>query len=333
MSKFLLTILLASCMSSQSIKPKLSDHFDGKQFHNRHPGYEDKSLFTVLKWKLTSASKSWPVWVENEKFPAVPQQVNQGITATFVNHASVLLQFDGLNVITDPIWSKRASPISWAGPKRVREPGIKMESLPKIDIILISHNHYDHLDLPTLQKLQKKFPDCHILVGLGNASLLNESGLKNVHELDWGEEYKLGKSRFIFEEANHWSARGVFDKRETLWGSFVIESSAGKIFFAGDTGYAPHFNRIGKEYGPFKLSLLPIGAYEPRWFMKAAHMNPEDAVMAHKDLKSQNSIAIHFGTFALTDEGIDDPATDLQKARSAQDHFSVLKFGESKSWD
>jgi L-ascorbate metabolism protein UlaG (beta-lactamase superfamily) len=225
------------------------------------------------------------------------------------------------------------SPVTFAGPKRVRDPGIPIEALPEIDLILVSHNHYDHLDTASLKKLrQQQEKEPVIVSGLGNAKLLRKQGYTNALELDWGEHTQVGPATVHFVECQHRSGRGAFDQMKTLWGSFVVETPEGAIYFAGDTGYSPHFKAQGEQYGPFALSLLPIGAYEPRWFMKDIHLNPEEAVQAHLDLNSQQSLGIHFGVFQLTWEAIDSPITDLEAALDAQrlprETFWVLEPGE-----
>ncbi len=235
------------------------------------------------------------------------------------------------------MYSLRASPLSFAGPRRVRAPGVQLDDLPPIDLVLISHNHYDHLDIDTLQRLQQRQPADRpllLLVGLGVGGLLKEHGIRNYRELDWGQMVNHKGLRLIFSECRHRSGRGVRDQMKTLWGSFVVQGAAGNIYFAGDTGYGPHFQEARQRYGPFRLALLPIGAYEPRWFMAAVHLNPAEAVKAHLDLGSQQSVAIHFGTFQLTYEGIDQPVIDLRKALRAQaldkEDFWVLDFGETR---
>jgi L-ascorbate metabolism protein UlaG (beta-lactamase superfamily) len=265
------------------------------------------------------------------------ERVTEGIRATYINHATVLVQVAGLNILTDPVWSKRVSPVTFAGPKRVRDPGIPIEALPEIDLILVSHNHYDHLDTASLKKLrQQQEKEPVIVSGLGNAKLLRKQGYTNALELDWGEHTQVGAATVHFVECQHRSGRGAFDQMKTLWGSFVAETPEGAIYFAGDTGYSPHFKAQGEQYGPFALSLLPIGAYEPRWFMKDIHLNPEEAVQAHLDLNSQQSLGIHFGVFQLTWEEIDSPIIDLEAALNAQglprETFWVLEPGESESF-
>lgn len=222
------------------------------------------------------------------------------------------------------------------GPKRIRNPGIAFENLPKIDVILISHSHYDHLDFATIKKIYDRDKP-QIIVGLGVDKQIKRYGKKIIaHSLDWYESKKITDDvEIFFTPAHHWSNRSLFDRNKSLWGSFVIKTTSGNIYFAGDTAYnkGTHFKEICKRFGPCKLALLPIGAYEPYWFMKSAHMNPRDAVMAHIDLKSKQSIAMHFGTFKLTDEACDDPpkhlAIALKKFNIDSESFRVLDHGES----
>jgi L-ascorbate metabolism protein UlaG (beta-lactamase superfamily) len=216
--------------------------------------------------------------------------------------------------------------VSFAGPKRVKPPGVPIEGLPGLDFVLVSHNHYDHLDVPTLKRL-KEIYDPTFLVPLGDADLLKEAGISKFQELDWWQEVELGPgTRVVFVPVKHWSARGLMDRNRSLWGGFVILSPMQRIFFSGDTGYCDIFKSLAEKYGDFSLSLLPIGAYEPRWFMRDAHMNPREAVQAHLDLKSKRTMGIHFGLWQMTDEGIEEPVLALKKARQELG-VSDLDFG------
>ncbi len=325
-----LLLLLVSCSGVKNMgNKKIVAPFDGKKFDNIEP-FPDKSLFTVLKWRITADRENWKK-VENQRFSKPSTTRSKALKLTMIGHSTVLIQVDNINVLTDPHFSDRSSPVSWAGPKRVIGPAIKFEDLPPIDIILISHNHYDHLDIPTLKRLSNKFSS-KILVGLGNNALLESKGIGNVHELDWWERFEFNGLPIHFTPVQHWSARGAFDKRETLWGGFYIEASK-KIFFAGDTGYGKVFKMINKKYGDMDVGLIPIGAYAPRWFMKDAHVNPEEAVKIFNDLKLKKGFGIHFGTFKdLTDEPRLKPIVDLKEALkkfqlSTRD-FIAPKFGK-----
>lgn len=327
---------------------KKSDHYDPEKdvFKNQYLT-ETKGLWKVLQWKLSTTPKKWPEWYELNHEPKLLSPTELGkINLSFVGHSSFLIQTKDLNILTDPVWSHRVSPVSWAGPARHHAPGIKLEDLPNIDVVIISHNHYDHMDLETLKKLDKKFAPL-ILCPLGDKKLLDGEGLSKVSELDWWEEQTIdteaGPYKFIYTPAQHFSGRGLFDRFKSLWGSFVVQvpsseqTSKKQIFFGGDTGYSQHFKDIQQRLGPMDFSLIPIGAYEPRWFMKAMHVNPEDAVKAHQDLHSRQSIGIHFGTFQLTDEAIEEPEIELEKALKNEgislDRFETLKPGESRVFE
>jgi L-ascorbate metabolism protein UlaG (beta-lactamase superfamily) len=231
----------------------------------------------------------------------------------------VLLQVGGLNILTDPIFSERASPLSWVGPKRKTPPALRVDELPHIDIVIVSHNHYDHLDLPTLRALQAQpgGPPL-LLMPLGVGDWLKRQGIGNVQQLDWWQSHPVGEARLHFVPVQHWSARGLFDRFETLWGGWVIESQADgkpfKAFFTGDTGYSKDFIDIQRRFGDFDFAMIPVGAYEPRWFMKSQHVNPAEAVQIHRDLQARQSLGIHWGAFELTDESLDEPATALKSA-------------------
>ena len=311
-----------------------SDHYNGKTFFN--PGQDDlKSFWQVLKWQLIGDKQEWPENVANKNYPLRPLGSNEKVNATFINHATFLLQLPGINILTDPVYSQRVSPMTFAGPKRVRAAGIPFELLPKIDVVVISHNHYDHLDLETLKMLDGKFHPL-FLVPLGDEKLLKQAGIQNVKELDWWEEVRIRDNRFIFSPSKHWSARSLWDKNECLWGSFMVDNGQSKIYFAGDTGYSPHFLDTKSRLGEPDLALLPIGAYKPQWFMQTHHMNPEEAVKAHIDLGAVRSIAMHFGTFQLSDEGINEPIDDLELAREklniSPEEFLILDQGQALAY-
>ncbi len=278
-----------------------------------------KGFLDVLKWKLKAKPAPWPKKVENALKPELPSKIaSNEVYATFINHSSVLLQLEELNILTDPIFSDVTGPNSIMGVRRVRAPGIAFEKLPKIDVVLLSHNHYDHLDVPSIRDLWKRDHPLFI-IPLGNGKLIRSLGIHKIVELDWWQQHHLtARQSFILTPAKHWSRRGLLDYCKALWGGFILKSPELQIFFAGDTAYSGHFKMIQERYGAMDLSLLPIGAYEPRWFMEEFHMNPEEAVQAHIDLESNLSMAIHFGTFRLTDEGINDPVKHLQKSLTAR---------------
>jgi L-ascorbate metabolism protein UlaG (beta-lactamase superfamily) len=301
-------------------------HFDGKRFYN--PGAPQALGFTnVLRWKLSSRPEPSPRFV-NDVEPSKPPPRVEGseLRVTLINHSTVLLQQDGVNFLTDPIWSKRASPLTWIGPGRRRSPGVQWEDLPRIDIVLLSHNHYDHLDLVTLRRLADR--GSQFVVPLGVARLLRWWSIGSVHEMDWGQSFAVGRTTIHSVPAMHFSARGLFDRNRTLWCGYVIEGGSRTIYFAGDTGFGDHFAHIRERFGPPGAALLPIGAYEPRWFMSAVHMSPEQAIRAHEILGARTSIAIHHGTFQLADEALEDPKRRLADC-GQPDSFLVLNNGQS----
>ena len=333
----LLTFGLTGCTAAPSHEGPGSAHFDGERFHNSEP--MDKSSGDMFKfgWGSLFEAESWPSWVEIEPQVVPQERVTDGLSVTFINHATFLLQVDGLNILTDPIYSDRASPIQWAGPKRVHAPGVRFEDLPPIDVILVSHNHYDSLDEDTLRRLAAQQPrQPLVLSGLGNGKLFQQLGLEDSHDLDWNEGHMVSGVEFVFSECRHRSGRGVGDQMETLWGAFVIKSSRGNIYFAGDSGYGAHFKNTGDQYGPFALALLPIGAYEPRWFMRDVHVNPAEAVQAHLDLRSEHSLGMHFGTFQLTYEAREQPLIELREALErrglGEADFTVLPVGGTQDF-
>jgi L-ascorbate metabolism protein UlaG (beta-lactamase superfamily) len=308
-------------------------NYDGKKFTNII-GQKPHTLGEILHWQLTRKPTKWPKWIPNTLVPNLPTHLAEQTTAiTFINHATCLIQTHTLNILTDPVWSYRVSPFSFIGPARVRDPGLSLEDLPHIDIVLISHNHYDHMDIATLKSLEKKFKPL-FFVPLGDREVLKHHGLTQVYALDWWDNHLIqGKSKITFIPAQHFSGRTLLDRNKSLWGGYIIEENALKILFAGDTGYSPHFKEIFEKFGSMDIALLPIGAYKPRHLMKSVHMDPAEAVLAHSDLKAKQSIAIHFGSFQLTDEGIDEPVIDLYQAmaqKKIDPHvFKVLKEGET----
>ncbi len=310
-------------ISSSAYQGDISDHFDGKHFFNQQKT-PDKTLGDFLKWRLNrKAAGSWQEVETLSNKVAVPETNTHDVVATFINHATVLVQIGGKNILTDPVWSERVSPLSFVGPKRFHPPAIPIEELPTIHAVVISHNHYDHLDLETLKKLESHSQPVFI-VGLGNSGLLKQEKLSNIVELDWWQKYSLSEDVVITgTPAQHWSTRNRLDRNQTLWLGFVISSMNAQVFFAGDTGMGPHFEQIHKRFGPMDLSLLPIGAYLPRWFMKDNHLSPDDALDAHFILQSQQSMAIHFGTFNLGDDGQFTAADRLKGLLSKQENQDV----------
>jgi L-ascorbate metabolism protein UlaG (beta-lactamase superfamily) len=329
---FIVQALIIQFTQTTSYEGPVTNHFDGKRFYNLGT-YHKKTWRDTLRWTMGRQKAKWPEHVINTAIPDLAVPTKDEIKITFVNHATTLIQTSLLTILTDPVWSERVSPVSWAGPKRVRDPGVAFDKLPKIDVVLISHNHYDHLDLPILKKLNEKFHPT-FLVPLGNKNFFNRHGIENVIEMDWWRSYVINTATIVFLPTQHWSARWINDKFKTLWGSYGITVGNKKIYFVGDTGYSNHFKEINQRWGKPDIALIPIGAYEPRWFMKDNHLNPEEAVKVHHDLAAKYSIPIHFGTFQLSDEAIDQPTIDLKKAiansQLLEREFFILQVGESK---
>ena len=282
----------------------------------------------ILRWRLSGSRARWPRLSPDPAYPPPPTDVAPGTAAlTFIGHATFLLQLPGFTILTDPIFSERCSPLSWAGPRRARPPGIPLTRLPHIDLVLVSHNHYDHLDMPSLRRLAGRGTPAAITT-LGNEALLREAGFASVHAMDWWESRAAGIVRVTATPARHFSRRGPLDGNRTLWGGFNLLTDHGQILFAGDSGYGPHWTAIRQRLGPPDLALIPIGACEPRWLMAPVHMNPAEAAQAHGDLQSRQSVGMHFGTFQLTDEPIDEPERDLAATGVAD--FTTLGFGETR---
>lgn len=248
------------------------------------------------------------------------------ITVTWVGHATVLVQMHGVTFLTDPIWSNWPSPMPYIGPRRFVEPGIEIDNLPAIDFVVVSHNHYDHLDLPTLKKLAARDANTQFFVPLGNARLLNSQGINNVSEMDWGDTATYKNLTIHCLPTQHWSKRSISDTRKSLWASWAVTGPKKRFYFAGDTGYFPGFKEIGEKLGPFDVAAMPIGAYEPTAMMKASHMDPKEAVMASLDIKADNVLAIHFGTFDLSDEPLAEPPVLFKEAAAS------TTLGEEKTW-
>ncbi|MBS0530650.1 MAG: MBL fold metallo-hydrolase [Proteobacteria bacterium] len=314
----------------------VSDHFDGTHFFDPD-GSPPKKLREVLRWQFGSGRErsKWPDWVPSPHADTPPARVTSGARFSFVGHASWLIQTAGQNILIDPVWSERASPFQWAGPKRHNDPGIAFDALPQIDTVLVSHGHYDHLDAVTLSKLAAKFSP-RVITPLGNDITMRAAvSAIRAEAFDWQQRIELANGLAVtLVPTRHWSARGIFDRNKTLWASFVLETPAGKIYIVCDSGYGSgvHFRRVRDAHGPLRAAILPIGAYEPRWFMKDQHMNPEDAVKAFGDCGAELALAHHHGTFQLTDEAIDAPAealgVALDAAKVPRERFLVLKPGQ-----
>jgi len=318
-------------LSAPGHRGAVSDHFDGRRFRNL--AGVPHGIGRVLRWAATRKPAPWRRWTDAPPGPAPERRVTD-LRVTFVNHATLLLQIAGRNILTDPVWSERVSPVSWAGPRRVRPPGIRFQDLPQIDAVLISHNHYDHLDLETLARLHERDRPW-IVTGLGVRSFLRRHGLSNGTELDWWQSAEIGTGLSVTSvPVQHFSGRGLADRDATLWTGFVVSGSAGDVFFAGDTGYGPHFRLIRERFPRLRLAILPIGAYRPEWFMGPVHETPAQALQAFADLGAGTGVGMHFGTFRMTDEGEDEPAQEiaalLAAAPEPKPRFWVLGFGEGR---
>lgn len=326
---FLLVICYFTCMMATMKTEKSSNYYNGS-FRNTGD-MPAKSIWQFLKTRLTHNWSDWPSWRAYPEGVQPPKIVGASeLRVTFINHATLLIQSGGYNILTDPHYSKRCSPLSFLGPQRVHSPGILFEKLPKIDFIIISHDHYDHLDLPTIERLVKR-DQPQIFVGIGLKARIIPGA--NVVEMDWWESITVSDHFQVhFVETQHFSGRTLWDRNTTLWGGFVLELSGRKIYFGGDSGYASHYKRTYEKFGAMDLALLPIGAYAPRDFMGPMHIDPQQAVQAHRDLMAQKSIGMHFGTFQLTAEPIDEPVTllreEAKKMGLKEDEFVALKPGQ-----
>ena len=317
----------------------ISDHSDGRVFFNPGDGPRAvrRRLRFLLRWQFGQRERgAWPEHVPLPGFPppAATGVPTNGAAVTFLGHASFLIRLPGLTLLTDPAFSERCSPLSWAGPKRVAPPGVAPADLPRPDIVLLSHNHYDHLDVPSLRAIAARHRPAFV-APLGNRSFLARHGIAAA-ECDWWQSLSFGPVRITATPARHFAARFLHDRNRTLWAGFMVETPQGRILFAGDSGAGPHWTAIGERLGTPDLALLPIGAYEPRWMMQSVHMNPEEAVAAHRSLGARRSLGMHFGTFRLTDEAYDAPVQGLIAARDAAgmaaEDFDVLGLGETRAF-
>jgi L-ascorbate metabolism protein UlaG (beta-lactamase superfamily) len=317
----------------------ISDHFDGERFFDPKGapprGRRDLRRWMVDRyWRGTKAK--WPVWAPSPYADRPPPRVEgAACRISYVGHASWLIQTGGLNMLLDPVWSERASPVRFAGPKRVNDPGIAFADLPPIDVVLVSHAHYDHLDLATLSRLAAAHGP-RIIAPLGNDTIMrNRDPAIAAKGYDWYDRLAIDtRIAVTLVPTRHWSARSLSDRNMMLWASFVIEAPAGRIYFVGDSSYGDgqHFRDARERHGPFKLAILPIGAYEPRWFMADQHMNPAESVQAFIDCGAELALAHHYGTFQLTDEPIDAPllalAAALKGAGIPAERFAALQPGQ-----
>ena len=307
-------------------------HAPGGGFRNPWPGATPKGFGDVLRWSIARAVRRVRGGRPVAETPLAvgpsaivnPRQADRALRATWIGHSTVLLQVGAMNVLTDPVWSERASPVSFAGPRRLVPPAIPLASLPPIDVVLLSHDHYDHLDAPTVRHLAAGHPAARWVAPLGVGELLTSLGVSQVVELDWWQSTQAADTTITAVPAQHFSGRSLLDRDQTLWAGFVIAAEGWRVYFAGDTGYHPAFAEIGKRLGPFDLTLMPIGAYAPRWFMRPVHMDADEAVAAAVDVAAGTGTAVppmlatHWGTFRLTDEPMDEPPRRAAEAWAAR---------------
>jgi len=301
----------------------------------------------MLRWNRQRMGQDLAPTPPRNSFPtaapaiAHPRAPTGEHTATWIGHSTVLLQLGGLNVLTDPMFSQRASPLTWLGPRRVQDPALALEALPPLDVIVLSHNHYDHFDRPSVRRLVRAHPDAAWVVPLRLGAAIGELGAARITELDWWESTEAQGLRVTATPARHFSARSPRDRNRSLWCGFALERNGTRVYFAGDSAYHPDFGEIGARCGPFDLVMLPIGAYDPRWFMHVVHMDPEEAVAAYYDVTARHAatplplmLAIHWGTFRLTDEPMDEPPRRaLARWRALgldEDLLWIARFGETR---
>src|SRR5215475_2830670 len=317
----------------------VSDHFDGERFFDPH-GVPPKRRRDLLRWMVDrhwrARKSAWPAWVPSPYADRPPRRLEgPAWRISYVGHASLLLQTAGLNLLLDPVWSKRVSPSRFVGPKRVNDPGIAFADLPPIDVVLVSHGHYDHLDVVTLSRLAAAHRP-RVITPLGNDAIMrNHDPAIKAEAYDWDDRADLGAGVAVTLVATrHWSARNLSDRNMALWASFVIETPGGIIYFVADSGYGDgwHFRRAGERYGPLRLAILPIGAYEPRWFMRDQHMNPAESVQALIDCGAELALGHHYGTFQLTDEPFDAPPHRPRRGFEGGRNSTVLLKPCSALW-
>ena len=316
-------------------------------FRNPWPDSEPRGWRDVLRWTLQRRRQQLAATPSRGSFPvatpaiAYPRASVSSFAATWIGHSTVLLQLGGLNVLTDPVFSQRAFPVQWAGPRRVMDPAVSLERLPPLDVVLLSHNHYDHLDKSAVRQIARAHPDATWVAPLGLAAYVRGWGVRQIVELDWWQETLINSLRVTATPARHFSARRLGDRNKTLWCGFALEVNGARAFFAGDTAYHPEFGNIGARCGPFDFVMIPIGAYDPRWFMHVVHTDPEEAVQIYEDLVAPHAgtrqplmLGIHWGTFRLTDEPMDEPprrtAARWRAVGLDANRLWIADFGETR---
>ena len=299
-----------------------------ERFTNSDGYRNEKTLRDILKWSWNREEPK-KEYIEIKEITDQKFFDNKSLYALWIGHSTFLINNGDITILFDPVFSERASPLPFAGPKRLIKPVIKIEDLPYIDVIAISHNHYDHFDINSLRKIQKRFPKVKILVPKGDLKLLSNYKLENGYEFVWWESLIVNKTSFTFTPAQHWSARGLRDRNKSLWGSWFTSYNNFNIFHAGDTGYSDDFVNIKNKLGPTDFAMIPIGAYDPEWFMNYSHVNPEEAIDIAKDLGSKKSVGMHWGTFILTDEPVLEPRERLLNNNFMQEiNFTTVTPGE-----
>ena len=312
----------------------LKHHLPDGTYTNTNGIANESSLKEVLKWSWERRGKRVETFEFETKEPNYQKiYKNEELMITWIGHESFLYQNKDINILTDPHFTERASPLSFTGPKRYMAPGMKIDDLPDIDVVTISHSHYDHLDYGTVKSLSEKFKNILFVVPLGLKEWFEDKGIYNVKELDWWESTKVQRTAITFAPVQHWSARGLFDRNESLWGAWHFKNNSHSFIHLGDTGYTNDFKEIRKKLGPVDLAAIPIGAYEPRWIMEFSHMNPEEAVMSYFDLEATEAVGMSWGTFILTDEPVTEPLEKLNEALQRYDlsesDFFTLSHGET----
>jgi N-acyl-phosphatidylethanolamine-hydrolysing phospholipase D len=321
-------------------------HTEDGRFRNPWPNSQLHGIGDLIKWMLTRSEKRKSqerIKRRHIQVQKVPPVAEDALSVTWIGHSSFLLRSSGVSVLTDPVWSERASPVSFAGPRRIVSPGVAFEDLPHVDLTVLSHDHYDHLDDATIRNLIKRFPEMTWIAPVGVGRFLKKRGARSVFELDWWDEVTVGNVQIGCTPAQHFSGRYPWNRNATLWCGWSLKFKDSSVFFAGDTALHPEFGAIAERFGPFDASILPIGAYDPRWFMRAVHMGPEEAVNAFQAVQSANPhtsgrmIGSHWGTFRLTDEPVDEPPKLARQAWNAAalppGNLWIMSHGETRAVD
>jgi N-acyl-phosphatidylethanolamine-hydrolysing phospholipase D len=353
MKKRLSALLLAAGLLCTVVVHADNPYFDAGKAHHRRDGFVnsdgsriEKSPAQLWRWIRENLGSGLPrppsEFIDGYRFPVLKPDLaylranRSEVSFTWLGHASILLQSGGLNILMDPIFSDRAAPVQWAGPRRKVPSPLRLEDLPPIDAVLISHNHYDHMDADSLLGIATHSPQAVFLVPLGTERWFEKQGIQRAVGLDWWASHTIGQVEIHCVPARHWSVRTFMDRNENLWGGWVVNSPSHRFYYAGDTGYSADFKAIGERFGGFDLAAIPVGAYSPRWFMQDQHIGPAEAMDVHKDVRAAQSIGVHWGTFELSLEPLDAPLGDIPKAAEqaglAADAFILIRHGETLRW-